>query len=552
MELLANTSGTNAAVKTRHYAWVFACFFLITFLVYLPALHSKFVADFIDMVFNIRKRPPLSDLSHGIVFDFVNRFVFQAWLKLFGYNAWAWHFLQCFLHSLNAVLFYAITKVILNHFNYIKVDRTSLLIALCFLLSPYHTEPVVWGGDINYLLVTNFIFIHLLAFMCFVRSPKLKYAAIAVISLLLGSFTHELAWFLLPADLIVAFTLLPTLRDVFSKSNLNLWAISIVAMGLYLGNKILSGNLVGHYGSSVHLRFHLKELVPAFFKYILKILCLVNFLPGGLTGQIYGHLDANVAVIILSLLFLSGALLLFRYLPKYPALKVPVCFFLLFALFVFPVLNLYFPYWIPIDGDRYCYITSAFLIAAGVTALYAVNAWLSVLSTSIYLAFSVYFLANNIESWHQAGTLMATLENEYQWKNAPHVYILNLPDDFRGAYMYRSLQDPNLFAESFIKYGPDIPASDRITPVIGYNLNAPTDSVIVEVSGKDELHVTLSAWGTWFWRKAEGAPNEYDDKLTKLRVDEWGHSFKVTFKQRQPGDVFLYCANGHWHEVSNF
>ena len=551
MQVIKNiTESFNSRGKTLKYLGLFTIFFWVTFLIYLPALHSKFVFDFINLVFDIQNRPGLTEFSKGIAFDFVARLVFQTWLQWFGFNAWAWHFLQCFLHSVNAVLLYALLGFILNHFKYAGFNRIALLSAFCFLLSPYHTEPLVWGGDLNYLLVTSFILTHLLAFVFFMQNRKKRYLLMAVLALAAGFFTHELGWFMLPADFILVIALAPSFSAIFSKSNISYYAISLGIIILYFVNKAFSGQLLGHYGSAVHLRFHLTEIIPAFYKYLVKIIFLGGFLPTTFLDKLYGWMGTTAGVYALVITTVIVAFLLFKYLKKSPGLKAPVCFFLLFTLFVFPVLNLYFPYWIKIHGDRYCYITSAFLLATCITLLDAVRPVFSVAFSFLYLICSVFFLSYNIQSWHQAGDLSRKLEKDYRWQNAKHVYILNLPDNYRGAYMYRSLQ-PSAFAASFIKYRTPAPDGNRITEVLAYNLNLPTDSVNIQITEKDKLAVTLSAWGIWWWRQTMGA-SSYENNLVEVHPDELNHAYTVKFKQRQPGDVFLYCANGHWHEVPGF
>src|SRR5207248_3349135 len=103
----------------------------------------------------------------------------------------------------------------------------------------------------------------------------------------------------------------------FSSRHLKYGAIAVAVMMLYFANKMLSGNLVGHYGSSVHLNFKLAEVVPAFYKYIIKILFLGGFFPVSLLNKLYGWLDKPV-VAIRSLFALSNCFYLFPYLqhPK--------------------------------------------------------------------------------------------------------------------------------------------------------------------------------------------------------------------------------------------
>jgi hypothetical protein len=253
-----------------------------------------------------------------------------------------------------------------------------------------------------------------------------------------------------------------------------------------------------------------------------------------------------VCVVLIIITFATVVYYSIKFNRKYLLLSA---LFLLFALFVFPVLNLYFPYYIKIEADRYCYVPSAFLLGCMVPVI----GWLkNIYKYSIlclYLAFSINFLHYNISSWHMASELQYSLEKDFRWWSSPRVYILNRPDNFRGAYMYRSTYQ-NAFAPSFLKYGADTIPGTAITEVLGYNLNRKTDSVIVENAGVNKLKVTLSEWGIWYWWQTMGATG-YEDTLVKVRVDDYGHSYVVEFKNKRPGDVIIYSAGGKWREVKS-
>jgi hypothetical protein len=116
--------------------------------------------------------------------------------------------------------------------------------------------------------------------------------------------------------------------------------------------------------------------------------------------------------------------------------------------------------------------------------------------------------------------------------------------------MYRSLAEPNTFCQSFIKYGSNIPDANKTTCVLGYNLNSSTDSVNVKIVGRNDLEVTLSAWGLWWWQNINSAGPARDSLMT-IQTNNWG-GYSVHFKRKQPGDVFLTCHNGHWRRVNGF
>jgi hypothetical protein len=195
-------------------------------------------------------------------------------------------------------------------------------------------------------------------------------------------------------------------------------------------------------------------------------------------------------------------------------------------------------------------LPSAFLLAACVSFFSFTIYRAGVVLILSYISFSFIALTYNVNSWTLAGKMEDSLEKDFRWGKAKHVYILNLPENFRGAYMYRADQ-PSSFAASFNKYKIDSLANVQITEVMQYGLYDYTDSVFVRKINDRSLQVTLSTWGIWFWYKTSGAYN-YEDNLLKVAVEGYKHSYTVQFKNREPGDVIIYAANGKWRELSGF
>ena len=189
------------------------------------------------------------------------------------------------------------------------------------------------------------------------------------------------------------------------------------------------------------------------------------------------------------------------------------------------------------------------MYAGSMVILFRFKNALKIVLPSLFIVVSIFFLVRTNISWNQAGKLQGQLESNFNWWNANRVYILNLPDNFRGAYMYRNLQT-SAFAGNFIKYDYQVPKNE-IIEVLSYNLNEPDDSVTIEKINDHQLKITLSKWGIWWWRKTAGA-TDYETHKIKVDVDDYSHSYMVDFKNKQQGDIFLYQANGKWHEVQNF
>ena len=95
------------------------------------------------------------------------------------------------------------------------------------------------------------------------------------------------------------------------------------------------------------------------------------------------------------------------------------------------------------------------------------------------------------------------LENNFPIDTTKHYYILNLPDNYQGAYMFRCLGDSK-FA-STLKLKTQVDRTSQITEVLSYNLLQPFDSVKVSIVDSLKLKVELSNAGSWWWRYTVGA-----------------------------------------------
>lgn len=530
------------------YVFLLLFFWGTALVLYSQTVHAKFVFDFINLAFEYKNSgfAGIGNFSSGLSPYWLIKLIFFALLKLIGFNEYAWFLLSCFLHALNAWLLFLLVRLMLKNF----VESNRFLIpffsALLFLLSPYHTEAIVWGGAFNYLVVSSFVLLHLYAVVACISFQNRAWLFVSAFSFFCAIFIHEWGLFLLPADVLLFFLYKSSFQKITTGTKLVLIFIPVAFTLLYFLNQKWQGSLIGHYGAQTHLNFKLTELVPAFYKYLFKLILLFTFFPLAMQDKLYALLQQPV------ILYLSTGLLLFILLPllilgykRKRALQPVVFFFLLFCLFVFPVLNLYFPYWIPIHADRYCYLTSAFLYTAVVILIFQIRGWFKFVLITVFFAVSVWLLIVTNGSWQVAGELQQKLESNFNRWGSQRVFILNVPDTYRGAYMYRNLQT-SAFKGAFIKYSYQLPQTE-VVEILNYNLLEPYDSVTIDKIDSNRLKVTLSNPGSWWWRNTLGAVS-YENETVKVDIDEYNHSYIVWFKQKREDDIILYEANGNWRD----
>jgi hypothetical protein len=246
-------------------------------------------------------------------------------------------------------------------------------------------------------------------------------------------------------------------------------------------------------------------MVPAIYKYLMKIILFSGFWNVEVQTKLYLLFQRPIVLGLLVLtLFISILIcVMLIALKGKREFRIAALFFLFFLTFVFPVLNLYYPYWINIHADRYCYLPTAFLLISMGSILYRLRSPFKYMAVFLFFFCSVFFLVKTNESWAEAGKLQQKLESNFRWWDAKRVFILNLPDNLRGAYLYRNLR-PSQFSASLIKQGIFEP-KDNIIEVLSCNLNSIEDSVTVEKVSTKELKVTLTHPDVWWWQHTLGA-----------------------------------------------
>lgn len=534
--------------KSLKISLLFLLFLVLTLLVYSPTLHSKFVFDFVDLFFDFKNKgwSSLASFSKGLSPDFIARSILYGLIEIFGLNERVWFFVSSLLHALNALLFFLLIKQLLHVAGYTQIILPSVLSALLFLFSPFQTEAVVWGGAMNYLVVSFFILLHLNTTLYWLVSKKPWSLYCAALTFFLAMFSHEWGLFLLPADLLLLFLI----GDKQKKKYFLFVVTLFVLIGIYFLNQWLSGEIIGHYGAETHLRFKWQEIVPAFYRYIFKATLLPGFVFEQYQAQLYSFLLKPKIVLLLVGITLSAVAFIGFLFLKNKQKNTPVIFLLLlFCIFIFPVLNLYFPYWIKIHADRYCYLPLPFLYAAAICFLFQFKTIFRIVLPVVFIICSVICLMQINKNWNASGRMITALEKNFPTDTTKHYYILNLPDNYNGAYMFRCLGKSKL--AQYIKMKTAMDRNEQITEILSYNLQTENDSVFVTALDSTRLKVELSHWGNWWWRFAESATAYTNDKF-KIEIDDYSHSYVVTFKQKETNDIFLYQAGNEWREVRNF
>ena len=480
----------------------------------------------------------------------VLNFFLYIFYKAFGTEPLGWYLVFTSMHALNAFLLFRLAKKILQLWGVNGAERTALLGSLFFLLFPYQTEVLVWRVCFNFLLSSFLVLLTLGLVMQWLSEEKRAFLYLSYVTFLSALFTFELS-------LTIPF--LCTLYLLFWTGHKGGWSVlqgrflqlTLPQFGLvgvyFLLNKLLLGVWIGHYGANVHLRMVWQEILANFYNFVVKFSFFTRYFDHALKEKIF--VSINKPWLLYSLVLLSIGLLVLgiRYFKRLsPRIQLAGFFLLCFALALLPVVNLYFNYLQYIANDRYGYLASAFFLMALALLLSFLPKWLQYASALAWIGISMVLLFQTNQHWAQSNQVYRALLQEFNWYDKEEVYILNLPDNMNGAFMFRDYSGQDLCLSDALRYVKRKPYEGKIYEVVQYNMTKLEDGVEVERDSTNSFKVTFKQWGNWWWRRGLGATS-YENET--FQFQNKGHHYELKLKKEPTNAVFIYQDGPNWKVV---
>lgn len=541
--------------KHRYNIMLYLAYFAVTSILYYKTVHAHFLFDWNTGLMQYLQQGIqglahcFNDKSMHWVSHSLNILVFE----IFGTNAYGWHFTLLAWHTLNAVL---LTRLIhyLAEWHQLKESRSvAIMAALLWLISPYHTDAVVWGGAMLHLAVSSFMLAGMLGFIQYLETGRSTYTYQTYIWYLLAMFTLE-NFLIFPVLLLVIYILhLRLQKSSTYKPVIKYYLLPFVCLNvIYLiANQLYMGEWVGHYGEDAHLNTDVSLLVPNLTKYLSKLLYFPLFFTYGIRDQWYALLHkpktVYVALTFYTVLFSILTFLFFE--TKKTTLQLAIGLFALCCVAMLPVISTYFAYSKEIEGDRYFYFLSLFFYSALAVVLSWLGKKTQLLMTLILIIVSIFFLYRNNSYWYESGNYANALMHDFKWPTAKRVYILLSPDSYCGAYCLRNKPEGTLTEMLYVQRGLDM--NGKMIEAYQWNAMSPHDSASCTVIDSNTLEIKLHSNGGWLWYKSFGATNTEND-FFKTTLNEWYPQYTIQFKQKQKGDVYIFANNKKWQQVNNF
>lgn len=521
---------------------------LITIVLYRPCYGSLFVDDFITGILSFKAQgwAGFAD-SYGFTsLYYGHNFFFLGFYSLFGASHLAWFLLFTGLHSLNATLVYVFFKRLFtnNHFGY--ATGVALVTCLLFLVSPYQVENVVWGATLHYALCMLFMWCIMLLYASYLQRGGVYKLWLSYLLFAVALVTLEIALVFPIIFLLVFGVLWRQANGAHTPFRLLKLLVlpMLVLVGAYLLLSLqLKGDMIGHYGSDMHLKCSIPQIFGNWWRYLAKLLGYVHFWPQHQQTEVYVRLGHHIFTYGLWAALAAIWVWLYRIRPR--AAWFALGWGAVAFVALLPVLNMLFIYFHNGENARLSYFASPFVLAMPVLFLSWVAPRYIIAYALLMMGLNATLLHTQTTKWHYAALAHQTALDSPLFYGPGKAYLLNLPSYYDGAYVFRN-QHRLHWARAF--HGlPQI--FDKLEFLLSANMHTPADSVIVTALPQANTYkVAFATAGNWFWHNGYKTISRSDKDMT-VTIDENHHSYTLTIPNLKPEDKLLYFTLNGWQQV---
>jgi len=418
-------------------------FVLFGIVVYSNIINSFFLSDDFLLINEISRNGPFAVWSHSPWKSFRPLISLSLFIdhKLWNLSPIGYHFTNILIHSLNSFFVFLISFLLINKTQSLekRMWSLSLFSGFAFLILPSHTESVTWISGRTDIIATFFCLSSFLTYLFYKQYSKISYLLISILLSLCALFSKESV--IIYPFVILSYEIYSYVTEEDKNHKLvrilHLPSIYCIILVLYLLVRYASiGTIIGGYSNRMHLNFDLSQMYKNLVSYSAR-----TFFP-------YMPKEIFAVLIIIGMALLPIVILIvFRYESRFPSGKedneIPkMLFFLMIAsvISMLPVINLGISQ-IDTQGERFIYLPSVFssIFTIFLFDLIINNRKYFIISfvcLSLFFGISLY---RSNENWREAGEISESILNSLNnVAKADRLYIVNLPDNINGAYIYRN------------------------------------------------------------------------------------------------------------------
>lgn len=529
-------------------AYFFILCFAVTLLLYHQTIGARLVTDALNwlMVYEAQGFAGIFNSFDDVSQHYSYHLLFYILYAVFGTQEVGYYIVFSMLHAANTTMLYVVLKKYLQQLSVNQFLIIAIVASAFFLFNPYQTEAVVWGATVHYLAIT---FLFLCIWKVEISNNEADTINKRWIGWILFFFTIYLHIIAVTIPLILLFILLPVYNFRLLKTLITIFPYLAILIFYAISNYLILGNATGHSAAYTESPDSFVTILANLNKFVAKDFFLVHFLPYDLRITIYSFAQSTFAITALCILLASVFFLYLRWLKRNTKLWMISLSLLTFCIALIPSATLYFYYLTPIETDRLTYFALLFSSIFFGVALSVLQQKIAVLLASVFVVVYGALLLVNISAWNDASKVATSLETTFPHSQNGTIYLLNVPDNIRGAYLYREGKNESKFAQSIqLKHNQKAISLEEI---MQFNMQKITDGVDVEIINDSTLKVKFAQYGNWWWMEGKGAI-DYSDKNKDVIITDNGMAYTVHFKNKMPNDTFVYLNNNQWHVLDNF
>ena len=460
----------------------------LSLLCYAAILPTYFLSDDFSLIGRVATEGMLSTWgkSHGGFLRPVTGLSYLIDFHLWHFNQFGFHLTNVLFHAINAFFVFLLFRRLYQLFLMREGGTLAFLTACLFLVLPSHTESVSWISGRTDVLATTFglaatvSFVHLLSG----RSTLLMYLSILCVALALlakeCAVVVPIVWIILFLAYIVLSRRRPAPHAPLAIAG------ALVCLAAYFTlRRFAIGHFIGGYGTQKHL-----SLLNAGTLNNVYIFAVRTFLPA-MTVRIFKIVTSKPAFLISG--FITGAVvctLLVQRIHLHSKRWIEVATLALSLILcagvsLVPVLSMWFSLF-DTQSERFFYLPSVFTsgLAVLVASIVARSRRGTVILMTVLIVLETVALQWVNRRWIAASRLTERIAGEVAEMNPRDVFILNVPDNIGGAYVFRNgLTEA---ATTFLGR----PKGDRYRVISFHSINSLEETFDAHV-GDNSVHLAL-------------------------------------------------------------
>lgn len=536
--------------------YVFLCFWLLVFTLYLPAAHAGRVTDYLGWLDQTVRYGFWDNIlrTHysGKSLYYFTQFVTWCLYQVIHNSAWGWHLVSVSLHATNGFLLFLLAKQLLKQLQHPKASLIAFFASIIFLIWPTHTEVVVWESSFHYLLGLMMLLVILKWATSFIITQKPLYS-IGILGLyMLSSFSIEVFYITPWLMLLLAWALLG--RQLFVQPiGLQMLRLCLGCLSVFVGHLLLFKAVyhqwVAHIGSKAVVDTFDSTLWLKPAKQLFQMVWLGRAWPVEWQKVAYTYLETNIGAAMLYSVIAGLMLLLYMGLRRQPdTQRFMVAVLGMLGLTMGLILPLWFQGSMHIVYDRYYYFSMPFVALCWSLALNMISKqYINIIATTVFLAWPLRYTRYLVQLWQQSDIVITGLLHQLPNQDRRPMLLLNNPQTMQGAAMIgaEAQSEFQLMHRLFV---PEKPLPCPVYDVMAYNMLTVQDGAHVTVLNDSTLKVTLNQFGSWWWYAINGGVS-YSNALYAVNMTDAGHEYILTLKQPATAYQIYFQVGSTWHQV---